>query len=245
MAITDYWKVLLRQNLLTKDVDDDFIAEVSTIGHTERREDIAREIVAEGTEFKYETVLDIISRIDRIICAHVRAGHSILTGAVHITPRVRGNWHGEYAQYNKEEHEISVDMNAGLELREALKDVGVEVIGMADPHAFIRTVVDSESGKPNVLTPGYDCIIEGGKVKIAPDDGDGLGVFLYDAEGLPTQLKVTQNMPKTLRAHVPADLADGEYTLQVITRYAGSVLLNDPRTINYANTLTAGEPEQK
>jgi hypothetical protein len=245
MAFKNYWKVLLRLNRLTKDVDDDYIAEVSTIGHTLRREDIAQEVVDEGTEFKYETVLDILARADRKICEHVVAGHSVLNGIVHITPRVLGNWHGEHAVYNKEEHKTTVDMNPGAELNEALKEVGVDVVGMEDPHAFIRTVIDSASGKSGVLTPGFDCIIEGSKIKIAPDDGDGLGVFLYDADGLPTQLKVTQNLPKTLRAHAPADLADGEYTLQVITRYAGGVLLNDLRVIEYAKTLTVGDTGQE
>jgi hypothetical protein len=236
----EFWKVVLRPNLLTKDVDDDYFAEVSTIGHTARREDIAREIVAEGTEFKYETVLDILTRADRVICKHVQLGHSILTGVSHITPRVLGNWIGENALYNKEDHRISVDMSAGAELRDALKGVSVEVIGMADAHAFIRSVTDSASGKPGVITQGFDGIIEGGKLKIAPDNDDTLGVFLFNVErGETTRLHVTQNMPKNLRAHVPAhNLPAGDYNLYVVTRYAGANLLKEPRTIEYPKPVT-------
>jgi hypothetical protein len=243
MANYDFWKVLLRPNLLTKEVDDDYIAVVSTIGHTERREDIAREIVEEGTEFKYETVLDILTRADRIICKHIGLGHSILTGVSHIAPRVLGNWIGENAPYNKEEHQISVDMSAGTELRQTLKNVSVEVIGMADAHAFIRTVTDSLSGKTGVLTQGFDGIIEGNKIKIAPNDNDELGVFLVNVETEEiTPLQVTQNLPKNLRAHVPADQPAGTYTLQVVTRYAGGTLLKEPRTIEYARQITVVAP---
>jgi hypothetical protein len=245
MSINYYfWKVLLIPNVLTKDVDDDHIAVVSTIGHTERREDIAREIVEEGTEFKYETVLDILARADRIICKHIRLGHSILTGVSHITPRVRGNWIGENALYNKEEHQISVDMNAGTELRDALKSVSVEVIGMADTHAFIRTVTDSLTGKIGKLSPGYDCIIEGNKIKIATDANEAeVGVVLANTDAsTPIYLQVTQNLPKTLRAHVPADLPNGTYRLSVVTKFSSSAqLLNDPRTIEYAKTLIIGD----
>jgi hypothetical protein len=242
----EFWKVLLRPNLLTKDVDDDYIAEVSTIGHTERREDITREIVAEGTEFKYETVLDILTRADRIICKHVEMGHSILTGVSHITPRVLGTWKGENARYDKEEHKISVDMNAGSELREALKNVSVEVIGMADAHVFIRTATDSATGKIGTFTPGFDLLVEGNKIKIDPQDDETLGVFLTDTTtSVATRLQVTQNLPKTLRAHIPADMPAGEYTLQVLTRFVGSgaTLLKLPRTIEYAKKIVYPAPE--
>lgn len=44
-AFTKFWKVWLKLNLLTKDVDNDYMAEVSTVGKTTRNEDIARRIV--------------------------------------------------------------------------------------------------------------------------------------------------------------------------------------------------------
>jgi hypothetical protein len=36
MAKKTFWKVWLKRNLLTKDVENDLIAEVSTAGHTLR-----------------------------------------------------------------------------------------------------------------------------------------------------------------------------------------------------------------
>ena len=45
MATTKYWKVWLTPNLLTKDIDNDYIAEVSTSKQTLRNEDIAQRIV--------------------------------------------------------------------------------------------------------------------------------------------------------------------------------------------------------
>ena len=49
MAVYEFfWKIWLRLNLLTKDVDNDYTAEVSTMKNTFRNEDIARAIVAKG-----------------------------------------------------------------------------------------------------------------------------------------------------------------------------------------------------
>lgn len=49
MANTKFWKVWLKPNLLTKDVDNDYIAEVSTSKQTLRNEDIALRIVTQFT----------------------------------------------------------------------------------------------------------------------------------------------------------------------------------------------------
>lgn len=49
MASTKFWKVWLKPNLLTKDVDNDYIAEVSTSKQTLRNEDIAQRIVTQYT----------------------------------------------------------------------------------------------------------------------------------------------------------------------------------------------------
>ena len=46
LAKKSSWKVWLKRNLLTKDGENDFIAEVSTIGETLSNDDIATRIVA-------------------------------------------------------------------------------------------------------------------------------------------------------------------------------------------------------
>ena len=97
MATTKYWKVWLTPNLLTKDVDNDYIAEVSTSKHTLRNEDIAQRIVAEGSEIKYDTLLSIINQHDRIIREAVCDGYSVLTGVGQYSPRVPADLEaGEY-----------------------------------------------------------------------------------------------------------------------------------------------------
>lgn len=83
-----FWKIWLRLNLLTQDIDNDYTAEVSTIGNTKRNDDIARAIVKEGSEIKYDTLLSILNQRDRIVRQMVQEGNSVLDGCCHITPRV-------------------------------------------------------------------------------------------------------------------------------------------------------------
>ena len=105
MATTKYWKVWLTPNLLTKDVDNDYIAEVSTSKHTLRNEDIAQRIVAEGSEIKYDTLLSIINQHDRIIreavCdGYARAFQYLMGQAGLQCLLVRGNAGGEGHAWN-------------------------------------------------------------------------------------------------------------------------------------------------
>ena len=93
MAVYEFfWKIWLRLNLLTKDVDNDYTAEVSTMKNTFRNEDIARAIVVEGSEIKFDTMLSIINQHDRIIREKVQQGYSVLTETCQFTPRVSGSW---------------------------------------------------------------------------------------------------------------------------------------------------------
>ncbi|MDR2804054.1 MAG: hypothetical protein LBB85_00215, partial [Dysgonamonadaceae bacterium] len=63
-AIEYIWKIWLRLNFLTQDVENDYTGEVSTMGHTVRNEDIANRIVKERSELRYETILAILNERD-------------------------------------------------------------------------------------------------------------------------------------------------------------------------------------
>ena len=78
MANEYYWKVWLRPNLLTKDDDNDYVAEVLTQKDTLHNENIANAIIKEGSEIKYDTLLSIIKQRDRSVREHLMMGYSLL-----------------------------------------------------------------------------------------------------------------------------------------------------------------------
>jgi hypothetical protein len=246
MAKRFFWKIWLRPNLLTKDVDNDYIAEISTVGNTLHNEDIARQIVKERSELRYETILSILGERDKVVRDAVLGGSSAQDSNIRIAPRITGNWIGANPAFDPKEHKITVDATPTAEFRKALdEEVGVEVLGKkADGGAIIGLVTDVLTGKTDgTISHSGDIIIEGEKIKIAPADEAGLGVFFTDANGtnIPLDYPLTENNPKRIVCRVPA-LADGVYTLKIVTRYSsGSTLLKNPRTIVYELPLKAGK----
>jgi hypothetical protein len=232
------WKVWLRPNLLTKDVENDYIAEISTTGNTLRNEDIAQKIVEERSELRYETILSILNERDAVVRNAVLNGSSVQSGNVHISPRVTGNWIGADPIFDPKEHKITVTVTPTTELRIALEDVSVEVLGKkADGGAIIGLVTDVLTGKTDgTVSPNGDVIIEGSKIKVYPTDDAAVGVFFTDADGtdIPLDYPLTENNPKRIVCRVPAALSAGEYTLKIVTRFAGgNHQLKEERTIVY------------
>ena len=235
------WKLWLRLNLLTRDIDNDYIASVSTTSKTAlRNADIARMIKEAGSELSYETLLYILDQSDRFIREQLQRGNSVLTGCCQMTPKVTGTWIGANAKFNPAVHKLTLDMIPSAEMRAALKEVGVEVLGVRDGGAFIGLVTDTATGLADgTITAGDDIRIDGDKLKIAPDDETGLGVFFVNADGdmIPVTRRLTQNDPKRLIARAP-DLPAGQYTLRVVTRFTGgSNLLKESRVIDYDRLL--------
>ena len=239
-TIKFFWKVWLRLNLLTKEVDNDYTAEVSTTGSTKRNEDIAQTIIDEGSEIKYDTLVNILNQRDRIERAMLQQGNSVQTGNVRLSPRVSGTWIGANARYDASAHKITLDATITTTMRAALEEVGVEVLGTKDSGAYIGLVTDTATSlNDGTITPNDDILIEGEKIRIAPEDEAGLGIFFIDTSGTATAVtrRLTQNDPKKILARVPA-LATGEYTLRIVTRFSnGSTLVNEARTIEYGRKL--------
>ena len=249
MAKKYFWKIWLRLNTLTKNVDNDYIAEVSTVGNTLRNEDIARLIVKERSELRYETILSILNERDAVERDALLNGSSVQSGNTHLMPRVLGNWIGADPVFDPKAHKITLDATQTVEMRRALEDVGVEVLGRKiDGGAIIGLVTDVLTGKTDgTISVGGDIIITGDKIKIAPAGEDGLGVFFVNPDGMdiPLDHPATENNPKKIICRLPVNIMEGEvYTLKIVTRCSsGSKLLNKPRTILYELPLTAVTPQ--
>lgn len=246
MGAKDYfWKVWLRPNLLTQDVENDYIAEVSTEKNTLRNEDIAKRIVASGSEIQYDTLLSIFNQHDRIIRESIQQGYRVLTGVCQYTPRITGNWIGSTPVYNPSIHRKTLDIVPSSQMREALTHVGVEILGKKSAGAVVGLVTDISTGRTDgFLTANDDIKIEGEKIKV---DGthESIGVYFVDmvtSERHKVTHRLTQNDPRCVIARVPADLKKGTYALEIVTQYTQGLFLKEPRTIEYS-PLQLGDAE--
>ncbi|MDR0411861.1 MAG: DUF4469 domain-containing protein [Treponema sp.] len=241
MAKETFWKVWLAPNRLTKDVENDYIAEVSTAGNTIHNKDVASRIVAERSELRLETILSILTARDEIVRKTLLQGTAVQDGCIRMSPRVSGSWLGPSRAFDPQTHKLGVDVTLTADMRSALETVGVEILGEKEAAAYISLVTDIATGRTDgAITPDEDLLVVGDKIKVTPEDEKGLGVFFVDADGAehPLTHKLAENLPKKLIFRVPP-LAEGSYTLKVVTRYSNSkTLLQESRIVTYALPLT-------
>lgn len=207
-----FWKIWLRPNPLTKIVVNDYFAEVSTVNNTLRNKNIALTIVKEGRELHYETILSVLSKRDAIERRAILKGSSVQSGNIHIAPRVTGKWIGLGHVYELWKHNITVDATPTAEMRKALKEVSVEVLGKkTDGGAVTGLVTDVCTGKTDgTVSVGGSIIITGDKIKILPAGEKGPGVFFVDVNGTEIPLEpVVENNPKKIICILPAQLTGG------------------------------------
>jgi hypothetical protein len=238
-VIENIWKIWLRLNFLTQDVENDYTGEVSTVGHTIHNEDIANRIVNGRTEMRYETILAILNERDGIVLESVLEGESVQDGVVHIAPSVTGLWTGSDRTVDPARQKPSVSISPTAELRDGLSKVKMEILGVKDSGAYIGLVTDTATkAVDGHITPNGIVVITGDKLRIAPADDPESGIFFVNENGEKTQVtQISQNDPKRLTALIPP-LPAGSYTLQVVTKFtSGNTLLKVARTIVYDTLL--------
>jgi hypothetical protein len=246
MKKQSYWKVRLKPNPLTKEPENDYIAEVSTPPKAARNEDLARRIVKMRSELRYETILAILNERDDAVRDYLREATPVQDGNIYLAPRITGAWMGIDPAFNPTEHKISIQATPTASLRKMFREeVGVQLLGKkSDGGARIGLVTDLHSGRTDGhITSGGDLLIRGEKIKIAPL-GPPSGVFFVDAQGrsIPLEEPLTVNMPRKLICRIPSEVKDGIYMLRILTRFSSTngILLNEPRTLAYDLPLQEG-----
>ncbi|MFC2330810.1 MAG: DUF4469 domain-containing protein [Treponema sp.] len=236
------WGVYLRPNPLTKDNDRDCIAEVYSHTPTQRNEDIAALITKERSEFRPETILNILDMRDKAVLGFIRDGLSFMDGVSQISPRVAGVWETENAQFDEKIHNRTADMIPTMELRNIFDKITVKVLGAKEDSAKIASVTDTVTGlKDGTITIGDDIMIEGEKLKINEDDVEQ-GVFFITEDGseFKTERRLSINKPSQLMARVPKNVPEGKVTIKVLTKYThGGLPLKELREVVYGYPCTA------
>ena len=230
------WEVYLRPNTLTKDNDRDCIADVHAHAATQRNEDIAEIITKERSEFRKETIINILNMRDKAVKDLIQEGLSFMDGLVQISPRVSGVWETENSSYDEKIHKRTVDLVPTTDLRTALDAIGVKVLGAKEETARITEITDTATGlKDGSLTIGDDIIIEGSKIKVDEND-PAQGVFFKAENGTEykTNRRLSVNNPSQIIARVPKEVPEGKVEVMVRTKFStGNKTLSQIREIVY------------
>ena len=225
MANNNQWQVYLRPNALTKDNDKDCIADVHLNGATLTNEDVAERIVSERSEYRKDTIINILNLRDNAVKAFIQECSSFRDGLVQITPRVSGVWENEASAFDPAVHKRTVDLVPTADLRSILDAISVKVMGTTSAAARISAITDSATGlKDGTITIGDDIIIDGEKIKITDETDQNQGVFIVDATGTEHRVtrRLTVNKPSQIIARVPSSVPAGAVTVKIKTNYSGN-----------------------
>ena len=230
----------MRLNLLVK-TSDKYFAEVSS-GVTRRNSDIARRIVQLRSELNYDTILGILNMRDDVEREFlIERCERVQTKNFWLGQAAFGSWDGETTKFDPDVHAPGIHATPTEDFRKALLTVGFEVLGVKEVVA-IGTVTNGKNGKrDNTGVRGEYLILEGERLRVFPENDDTLGVYFVNAVGerFRSTERLMDNDPKRVVPKVPANIAPGEYDVEIVTRYsAGKYALKEPRTIVYKSKLT-------
>jgi len=229
--------IWLYDNQLTSSPND-YFGKVKNNGILTNKE-LADLLVEEGTEYKKEAILEILSRTDRIKVSKLSEGFAVNNGVCYARVAVNGSFNGATDRFDKKEHKVTASFSPAVELRNALQEVDVDILGVATVEPVIGKVIDSLTGEEDSLvTPNNVIIIKGDRIKIEGDDTNN-GVYLINqADKSRSQCpQVIKNEPRELMVMVPALIA-GDYALEIVTQYTkGNATLKTARTTQFDHIL--------
>jgi hypothetical protein len=235
--------VLLYDNPLTPEKDD-YIGRVQLNG-TITNADVARDIVNQRSEYRYETILNILTLGDDAKRNRLASGYAVNDGVAQMYPSITGRFVGSGAQFDSKIHSIGVTMTTTSALRNALENTTVAVQGAAVTGPVINRIIDVYSETENTqITTGRNLKIVGQRLRIAGEDSSVVGVWFVRADDASQRTRVddrdmVDNNPSQLTVLAP-DLTAGDYYVEVVTQSmtGGKELLKEPRAYRFEIALT-------
>ena len=238
-------KAWLADNTVTTDDKKDKIFLVET-GQTYEFDDVINEMHNEETGLRIETISHVVKLFIRVVIRLLLNGNKVNVNLFYAVAKLRGV--AEKGQWNPLKNSIYVLLTQGAELRKAIEETKVEILGEKSNVMYILEVEDRDTGMTDgTITPGRNAFIRGASLKVVGDD-PSVGITLTPVGGgSETKLNekdITINSPTEMVIIVPAGLEDGTYTLTITTQYSrSSTLLKEPRSVSttvYVGSASGG-----
>lgn len=223
--------VQMTDNTVTADDPNDKIFVVVSNG-TADKERVVSEMMAVNPGLERETLRMVLDLENRVVMRLLLSGMRVNNGLFEAAPQCQGLVHG--TAWNPSFNSLYVNFKQGKDLREALANTTVNVVGEKGKTMYFSTGAGTgqRSGSLFEASAGLPFTLTGRNIKVAGDD-PSVGISFTDSKGAETRVAanmIAVNQPSKLVFVVPAGLADGTYTLTVTTQYNTSSLLKTPRS---------------
>ncbi len=232
----------LYDNLLTEKPGD-YVAKPRITG-TYRNVDVAADIVAERTEYRPETIVNILDLADQKKVWAVANGKSLVDGMGQFLLNLSGSFEGESPKFNAELHKIGATYTPSKALLDALKNMDFN-LNKATTGPVITQVMDVRTQRVNQrLTPGKNVILSGANL-LLKGDNPANGIYFTKDEAGATPFKAEYFSRSTISeqiVEIPEGLTDGQYKVSITTQAgAAYTLVKEPRTYVFPILLSVGE----
>lgn len=210
-------------------------------------EDIIDEMLKEDTGLRPETLRHAVQLYNRIVTDFILNGYQVNTGLFYAVAKLTGIL--ESGVWDKSRNSIYVSFQQGKELREAIAETSISILG---EKAGIMYILETEDVKTKLkdgsATAGRNFFVRGASLKVVGED-PSVGVKLINADGEETVLEedmIVKNMPSELTLLMPSELAAGEYTLTITTQYShgSQQFLKTPRSVT-VQIWIGGKPDDE
>ena len=230
-------KYHLVENHLTKRADD-YMAQVHASSAFDKNALVER-MLQRGSLLTKTDIVAVLNGLEETVGDIIKEGGTITMPLFHTSFSISGVFNGVTDSFDPLRHAVNINISKGTFLRNLQPEVSTEKTATPAPTNTIAEVKDSVTGEVNgKVTNGGVLEIFGSNIKICGDKPAN-GVYFISADGTETKVvTLVQNNPSNLIALVPV-LEEGTYTLKVVTQFTGSSnFLKEPRTANFAHTLT-------
>jgi hypothetical protein len=162
-------------------------------------------------------------------------------GLFRLWVNVGGVWDSANEHWNRSKHPITVHFQILSRMKKAVDKVEVEILGLAPDKRYLARFIDTYTGEENsLISRGHTFTLEGNMIKVA-GTGNGEGVW-FVSTNTAARIQVTEineNRSQVIRGLIPATLSQGQWTLEVVSRFTSTTgnLLKTTRTIALPNRL--------
>lgn len=240
----------IKKTILTVDLYDNVLTEKPgdysgkiRITGTFRNKEVSTGITDDRSEYRPETIENILGMSDDKKLQALAEGKCISDGLGHLFLNIGGSFPGKKTDYKSPDNKIGVTFIPSAALMKLLENIYVNA-DIATVGPMIEHITDSTTGAvDSILTPSAPAIINGSTLLLKGTDPSVGVYFTPENGGEPVKVAlVVTNTTSQIIVSIPA-LADGNYYLSVTTQAgAGYSMVKEPRTYRLPVLLTVGDP---
>ena len=191
----------------------------------------------------YENLLEYVRQYYDEVAYQLCDGYAVTNGFYTVHPNIGGVFNDVTEAHDHQKHPISFRFSARAKLRNLIKDIAVEVEGIADSTGYIDKFTDYEEDSVNsTFIPGNQFAVHGHKIKLAGEDSK-IGIYFVPLDDPSKAVKVeriAENSPSKVTGIAP-DTGHLQNRIEIRTQFSGVMnrLLKAPRTITSSFVIEA------